>query len=381
MALTPSPVKERGPGGEALLLGHTARFQVNTPPRRAPARPGHPLQTRLSNKREHTEGLKTMTTRPIKIFSGSSHPALATAICAALGEPLGVSNTIRFSNENLVVHIEENVREADVFVVQTAAPPLHEHIMELMIMIDALKHASAARITAVLPYMPYVRSDKKDRPRISITARLMADMLETAGAQRVLLMDLHAPQIQGFFRIPADHLAAAPIVCDYLRQRDLSDAVLVAGDAGEVKDILKYAKRLHLPIAIIDKRRNADDEQAIATNIIGHIEGKHCILVDDEIASGGTIVSAANFLKSRGAGKIIAACTHPVLSGQAIDKLSAAPLDELIVTDSLPIPRAEHVKKLTQLSVAHLFADAIKCIHTGSSVSDLFDIAKQIRPR
>jgi ribose-phosphate pyrophosphokinase len=320
-------------------------------------------------------------TRPIKIFSGSSHPTLALAICDALGQPLSVSKTLKFSNENLLVQVEENVREADVFVVQTASAPLHDHVMELLILIDALKHASAARITAVLPYMPYVRSDKKDRPRISITARLMADLLETAGAQRVLLMDLHAPQIQGFFRMPADHLAAAPLICDYLRQRDLSDAVLVAGDAGEVKDILKYAKRLNLPIAIIDKRRSGDDEQAVATNIIGHIEGKQCILVDDEIASGGTIASAAQFLKERGAGRIIAACTHPVLSGQAIEKMDAAPIDELIVTNTLPIARAADLPKLTQLSVARLFADAIHCIHTGRSVSALFDIAKGIKTR
>jgi ribose-phosphate pyrophosphokinase len=306
---------------------------------------------------------------------------LARAICDALGVPLCPSQTIRFSNENLVVHVEENVREADVFVVQTASPPLHDHVMELLILIDALRHASAARITAVLPYMPYVRSDKKDRPRISITARLIADLLETAGAHRVLLMDLHAPQIQGFFRIPTDHLAAAPLVCDYLRQRDLSDAVLVAGDAGEVKDILKYAKRLDLPIAIIDKRRAGDDEQAIATNIIGHIEGKQCILVDDEIASGGTIASAASFLKARGAGRIIAACTHPVLSGHAVEKMDAAPIDELIVTDTLPVPRAAELKKLTQLSVARLFADAIQCIHTGRSVSALFDSTKSVKPR
>jgi len=306
------------------------------------------------------------------IFAGSSHPQLAQAICDSLDVPLSPNHVIRFSNENLVVQIDENVREADVFVVQTACPPLHEHIMELFILIDALKHASAARITAVMPYMPYVRSDKKDRPRISITARLMADLLETAGAGRVLLMDLHSPQIQGFFRIPADHLLAAPIICDHIRTLDLEDPVLVASDAGEVKDILHYASRLDLPIAVIDKRRTGDDEMARAVNVIGNVKDKTCILVDDEIASGGTVITAANFLREQGARKIIAVCSHPVFSGTATQRLANAPIDQVIVTDTIPVPNANQVPNLTILSVADLFAQAIRSIHKGDSVSRLF---------
>lgn len=313
-----------------------------------------------------------MTDSPMKVFAGSSHPQLARAICDSLGVPLGRSRTVRFSNENQLVQIEENVRGADVFLVQTACSPLHDHVMELFIYIDALKHASAARITAVLPYMPYVRSDKKDRPRISITARLMADLLETAGAERVLVIDLHAPQIQGFFRIPADQLMAAPIICDYLCKRDLSNTVLVAPDAGEVKDLIKYANTLGLPMAVIDKRRTGDTEQAQAVNVIGDVRGKSCILIDDEIASGGTVVSAARILRSHGATRVLAACTHPVFSGEASARLREADLDEVIVTDTVPIGPEKHFDNLTVLSVAPLLARAIESIHAGDSISRLF---------
>ena len=310
----------------------------------------------------------------MKVFAGSSHRDLANRICQSLGIPLGESTTIRFSNENLLVKIEENVRCADVFVVQTACEPLHEHIMELFILIDALKHASAARITAVIPYMPYVRSDKKDKPRISITARLMADLLETAGAHRVLLMDLHASQIQGFFRIPADQLMAAPIICRYLEKRDLSNLVLVAPDAGEVKDLIRYANTLNLSMAIIDKRRERDDENAKAVSIIGNIEGKDCLLIDDEIASGGTVVNASKFLKARGAARVLVACTHAVLSGQAPERLAGAPIEEVIVTDTVPLAsKKSKIPQLTVLTVAPLFAGAIQSIHDGNSVSRLFE--------
>jgi len=314
-----------------------------------------------------------MKDAPLKVFSGSSHAALTREICDHLGVPVGQSQTIQFSNENLVVQIKENVRGADVFIVQTACVPLHEHIMELFIYIDALKHASAARITAVLPYMPYVRSDKKDRPRISITARLMADLIETAGADRVLLMDLHAPQIQGFFRIPADQLLAAPIICDHIASRELEDPVLVAPDAGEVKDIIRYAERLELPMAVIDKRRTGDDERAEAVHVIGEVDGRTCVLVDDEIASGGTVASAADILIAHGATRVLAACTHPVLSGEASNRLREARLDEVIVTNTVPIPEANVFPSLRVLSVAPLFARAIRSIHHGDSVSKLFD--------
>lgn len=306
------------------------------------------------------------------IFSGQSHRSLAEDICAHLGLRVGESTTIKFSNENLMVQIEENVREADVFVVQTAAPPLHQNIFELLILIDALKSASAARVTAVIPYFPYVRSDKKDRPRISITARLMADLITAAGADRVLTMDLHSAQIQGFFRCPADQLQAINLMCDHLKRRDLTDAVLVASDAGEAKDVARYTNRLDLPMAIIDKRRDGDDEEPRAAHIIGDIKGRSCILVDDEIASGGTLLRATELLLERGAREVCGVATHAVLSGRALERIQSSPITEVIVTDTIPIPQEKRIDKLKVISVARLLADAIRSIHDGTSVSALF---------
>lgn len=306
------------------------------------------------------------------IFSGQSHRRLAEDICAHLGLRVGESTTIKFSNENLMVQIEENVREADVFVVQTAAPPLHQNIFELLILIDALKSASAARVTAVIPYFPYVRSDKKDRPRISITARLMADLITAAGADRVLTMDLHSAQIQGFFRCPADQLQAINLMCDHLKRRDLTDAVLVASDAGEAKDVARYTNRLDLPMAIIDKRRDGDDEEPRAAHIIGDIKGRSCILVDDEIASGGTLLRATELLLERGAREVCGVATHAVLSGRAVERIQSSPITEVIVTDTIPIPQDKRIDKLKVISVARLLADAIRSIHDGTSVSALF---------
>jgi ribose-phosphate pyrophosphokinase len=311
--------------------------------------------------------------RDIKIFSGSAHPELAKAICSHIGLPLGRSSVIRFSNENMLVQIEENVREADVFVVQPSCSPVSDGIIELLITIDALKHASAQRITAVIPYFPYARSDKKDRPRISITARLMADLLQTAGANRVLTMDLHSPQVQGFFRIPVDQLLAAPIICDYLAaNKDLRDYVLVAGDIGEAKGVEAYAHRLHLPVAIVDKRRYGDDESPRAVNLMGAVEGKTALIVDDEIASAGTVIEAARFLAEKKAAAIEAAAVHGILSGRAIERLVQSSIRSICVTDSVPIAPAKRIDKLTVLSVAPLFAAGIKAIHDGDSVAALF---------
>ncbi len=311
--------------------------------------------------------------RDIKIFSGSAHPALAQAICAHIGIPLGLSHVVRFSNENLLVQIDENVREADVFVVQTSCPPVSDGIIELLMTIDALKYASAQRITAVLPYFPYARSDKKDRPRISITARLMADLLQTAGAHRALTMDLHSPQVQGFFRMPVDQLLAAPLICDYLATtHDLREYVLVAGDIGEAKGIEAYANRLHLPVAIVDKRRYGDDERPRAVHIIGEVAGKTALIVDDEIASAGTVIEAARILTEHGAAAIEAAAVHGVLSGRAVERLAQSPIRRLLVTDSLPIPLEKRLEQLTVISVAPLLATAIQAIHQGDSVSALF---------
>jgi ribose-phosphate pyrophosphokinase len=311
-----------------------------------------------------------MPTTGLKVFSGSTHPKLAREICDCLGIPLGQSHTTRFSNENLKVKIEENVREQDVFVVQTSSPPLSEAIVETLILLDALKSASARRVTAVLPYFFYARSDKKDEPRISITARLMADLLSTAGADRVLTVDLHSPQIQGFFRTPSDQLTAVPVLTDHLRKGDLANTVVVAADVGEAKDAGRFAKRLRLPIAIVDKRRQGDDEKAQAVAVIGDVRNKHCLLVDDEIATGGTIFSATEFLLANGARSVSAAVVHPVLSGRAMERLAASPLERLVVTNTIPI--ATPSPKIEQLSVAPLIAEAITRIHDGRSISELF---------
>lgn len=307
----------------------------------------------------------------LKVFAGRSHPELAQEICRHLAIPLGRSHVMRFSNENLMVQVDENVRSDDVFVIQTSCPPVNEGIIELLIMIDALKHASAGRITAVLPYMPYVRSDKKDKPRISIAARLIADLLQTAGADRVVTMDLHAPQTQGFFRIPVDHLQATPIIADFLQHQDLSNSVLIAGDAGEAKEVGRYANRLNLPMAIVDKRRYDDTENAKATNLIGDVRGKHAILIDDEVATGGTLVEAANFLLEKGALSVNAAFTHGVLSGQAVERLDQSPISKLTFTNTIPL-QGKTSSKFQVLSVAELFAQAIRRIHDGDSISALF---------
>ena len=307
----------------------------------------------------------------LKIFSGSAHPELTRRICRFLDVSVGKKSVIKFSNENLMVKIDENVRGADVFVVQTSCPPVHEGIMELLITIDALKHASAGRVTAVMPYFPYVRSDKKDKPRISITARLMADLLQTAGADRVVTMDLHAPQIQGFFRVPVDHLQAAPIIADHLRRRDLSDTVLVAGDAGEAKEVGAYANRLNLPMAIIDKRRVDDSEKPKPAHLIGDVQDKHVILVDDEVSTGRTLVEAAIYLKEQGARSITAAATHPVLAGEATERLSDSCIENFVFTDTLPLPE-KLPSKFTVLTTSELFAKAIRRVHDGESLSELF---------
>jgi ribose-phosphate pyrophosphokinase len=317
-----------------------------------------------------------MATDGLRIFSGSSHPQLAKEICECLNIPPGRLHTVRFSNENLKVKIDENVREQDVFVVQTSCPPLSEHIIELFILIDALKHASARRVTAVLPYFPYARSDKKDEPRISVTARLMADLLKTAGADRVLTVDLHSPQIQGFFSMPADQLTAVPVLCEALRARGLTETVVVAADVGESKDAGRFAKLLNLPLAIIDKRREGDDERAQARALIGEVRGKHALIVDDEIATGGTIFAATDFLFQCGAKSVSAAVVHPVLSGRAYERLALSKLERLLVTNSIPLSASNPTPRIEVLSVAPLIAEAIARIHDGRSVSELFDRAR-----
>ena len=312
--------------------------------------------------------------REMKVFSGSSHPAFAAAICDYLNIEQGKSHTVTFSNENMLVQIEENVRGCDVFVVQTSASPVHNHLFELLIMIDALRSASARRITAVMPYIPYIRSDKKDRPRISITARLVADLLKTAGADRVLTMDLHSPQAQGFFRMPVDQLLGAGPICERLRrEEDRSDWILVAADAGEAKDLGRYANRLDLPMAIIDKRREGDDEKPRAVSLIGNVEGKVAVVVDDEIASGGTLIEAVNFLKKCGARQVLATATHPIFSSNAAQRIQESALDRVIVTDTVPLGEHQQSEKVEVVSVAKIFGEAIRRIHDGRSVSQIFE--------
>lgn len=311
--------------------------------------------------------------RPIKIIAGASHTDFANEICKLLGTDLCRSRTIRFSNDNMMVRIEENVREADVFVIQTSTYPVSDNIIEMLLMMDALKYASAGRITAVLPYFPYVRSDKKDQPRISIAARLMGDLIKAAGASRLLTMDLHSSQIQGFFDFPSDQLFAVDIFCDYFKKRDLSNYVIVAPDVGESKHLGEYANNLNLPIAIIDKRRQGNSELTVPTTLIGDVKDKHCLIIDDEVSSGSTLVGATKFLIENKAAKVSAAIVHGVLSGQAMQKIEDSLLEEIVITNSIPVSNRKFLSsKIVCLSVAPLFAKAIAHIHTGQSVSLLF---------
>ena len=305
------------------------------------------------------------------IVAGTSHPSLAQKIAEILGLPLGGVRFTRFSNENLKVRVEDNVRDRDVFVVQTSCPPVNEALMETLILIDALRSASAGRITAVIPYFPYARSDKQDEPGVSITARLVADLLVTAGAHRALLMDLHAPQECGFFRIPVDHITAIPVLCGELGRDNGRSRVVVATDIGEAKDAGRFAATMSLPLAIINKKRTGDDEHAVPNAIVGDVKGRHALIVDDEIATGGTILEAADMLKRMGAVAVEAAVVHPVLSGNAVQKLRDSSLSRLLVTDSIPLPDEKRDPRIEVVSVAPLLAEAIRRIHSGGSLYDM----------
>ena len=288
--------------------------------------------------------------RPLLIFSGQSNRPLAQAIAEALGLPLGKSTTLRFANDNLFVRYEESLREGDVFIVQSFVPPVQDHLMELLMMVDAAKGASAARVTAVIPYFSYARSDKKDAPRISITARLIADLLQTAGADRVLTMTLHSPQVHGFFKIPVDHLSAEPVIANYFATRvDLENAVVVAPDAGDLKRASALARRLGLPLAFIDKERVSDTEVRVRM-LVGEVEGKTALM-------------------QAGAKEVYAAATHGVYVGPALDRIAKSPVKEVAATDTCP---PKEGPKLRTLTVAPLFAEAIWRIHRGESVSSLF---------
>jgi ribose-phosphate pyrophosphokinase len=309
----------------------------------------------------------------LKVFSGNGHKALATAICDYLGMPLGKAEVFDFSNENIFVRIMENVRERDVFVVQPLSAPVSKNIVELLIMLDALKRASAKRITAVVPYYGYGRTDKKDQPRVPITARLIADLLTVAGANRLLTVDLHAPQIQGFFNIPVDELTAMYLLSSYFKKKGLKDLVVVATDIGISKKSRDLAARLGAPLAIIEKRRVGNNDTIETINIIGDVKGMRALTFDDEIDTAGSLVNAADVLLKAGAVEVYAACTHPILSGQAIKRLKASPIREVVVTDTVPVNGEKKLDKITVLSIASLLGEAIHRIHTGLSIGAMFE--------
>ena len=305
------------------------------------------------------------------VFSGSSHPELADEICRYLGVPLRPSTTRRFSNDNLEVQLGESVREHDVYIVQTFSRPVQEHLVELLMMCDAARHASARRVTAVVPYYSYARSDKKDRPRISIAGRLFADLMHTAGVSRLLTMTLHAEQVHGFFSMPADQLTAQPVLVEHFGVRELANTVVVTPDVGNAKRASQFARKLGLPLAAGNKRRVSDDQVEIE-DIVGNVERKHAIVFDDEIANGGTIVETVKLLRKRGVTGITVACTHGVFSGAAIERLRALDLQEIIATNTVPIPPEKRLPNMSVLSVAPVFGEAIRRINTGESVSAIF---------
>lgn len=308
----------------------------------------------------------------LKLFSGNSNLELAKEIAQCLGVPLSKAKVRTFSDGEVFVEVEENVRGTDVFVIQSTCPPVNHNIMELLIMIDALKRASSRRITAVIPYYGYARQDRKVAPRVPISAKLVADLITAAGANRVLSMDLHAGQIQGFFNIPFDHLFAAPVLLEYIRKNYQDDLVIVSPDAGGVERARAFAKRLEVSLAIIDKRREGINE-ARAMNIIGEVHGKRALILDDMIDTAGTLTQAADALISHGAKEVYAACTHPVLSGPAMDRIESSQIQEVVVTDTIPLSaRARSCPKIKQLSVSGLLAEAIQRIHDERSVSSLF---------
>lgn len=308
----------------------------------------------------------------IRVFTGNSNRALAQSICSILGFNLGKSDVRKFSDGEISVDIHESIRGYDTFIVQSTCSPANEHLMELLVMIDAMRRASAQRITVVIPYFGYARQDRKAAPRTPITAKLVANLLTVAGADRVLTMDLHANQIQGFFDIPVDNLYAKPVMLDYIRDRYAENLCIVSPDAGGVERARAFAKPLNADLSIIDKRRERANQSEVM-HIIGDVTGKTCVIVDDMVDTAGTLTNGARALQKAGASKVLASCTHPVLSGPAIERLNDSPIEELIVTDSIPLNgKAQECDKITVLSVAPLLAEAIKRTYEHGSISALF---------
>ena len=310
----------------------------------------------------------------LKVFTGNAHPALAQAVCEYLKIPLGKCEVFEFSNENIFIRILENVRQRDVFVIQPFSSPVNKNLVELLIMLDALKRASAGRITAVVPYYAYGRTDKKDQPRVPITARLIADLLTVAGANRLLTVDLHAGQIQGFFNIPVDELTALNILSRYFKEKKLDhDLVVVATDIGISKRARDLAATLDAPLAIMEKRRIGNVDQAETLNVIGEVEDKVALTVDDEIDTAGSLVNVISTLEERGVTEIYACCTHPVFSDTAIQRIASCPVKEVVVTDTVPVNDDKRLDKITVLPIAPLLGEAIHRIHTGLSVGAMFE--------
>jgi ribose-phosphate pyrophosphokinase len=305
----------------------------------------------------------------LSVFSGNSNIELTQAICQYVGIPIGRADVFKFSNDNTFVRINESVRENDVFVVQSFSDPVNDSIMEMLIMLDTIKRASAGRVTAVIPYFGYGRTDKKDQPRVPITARLVAKLVGVSGADRALLLDLHAGQIQGFFDVPVDEMSAMTLTAGYFAQKRLPNPVVVSPDLGNTKRARNFAEILNAPLAIIEKRRMGNADRTEVLNLIGSVEGHQAVLVDDEIDTGGSITQAAQVCLEAGATEVYASAIHPVLSGPAIERLDASPIRELVVTNSIHVPESKRSPKVTVLSVAALLGETIQRIHTGASVS------------
>jgi ribose-phosphate pyrophosphokinase len=325
---------------------------------------------RPSQSRDREDAMNEQS--PLVVFSGRSHPQLAERICDYLQIPGGQVRLYDFSDGENGCQIEENVRGGDVYVVQPTCPPVNDNLVELLILLDACRRSSASGITAVIPYFGYARQDRKDRPRVPITAKLISDLITSAGATRVLAIDLHAAQIQGFFNIPVDHLFAAPVLIEEIRRLALPELVMVSPDAGGVERARAFAKRLEAGLAIVDKRRTSPNHAEVM-NVIGEVDGRTCMIVDDIIDTAGTLVKTAEVLHDRGASRVLAAGVHPVLSGPSVERIQASPLEQVIVTDTIPLgPAALASAKIRQLSVAELLGEAIRRIHEGKSVSSLF---------
>ena len=309
----------------------------------------------------------------LKVFTGNAHPALAQAVTEYLGIPLGKIEVFQFSNENIFVRILENVRQRDTFVIQPISSPVSNNLVELLIMLDALKRASAGRITPVIPYYGYARTDKKDQPRVPITARLVADLLTVAGANRLLTVDLHAAQIQGFFSIPVDELTALYLLGNYFAEKNFDDLVVVATDIGITKRARDLAAKLNAPLAIMEKRRLGNEDKTETMNVIGEVKSKVAITVDDEIDTAGSLVDVVSALRERGVKEVYACCTHPIFSGPAVERIAACPVKEVVVTDTVPVKDGKKVDKIRVLSIAPLLGEAIRRIHTGKSVGAMFE--------